>query len=315
MMKMDYTVNSTKAYHVNQLNSLGWELTVCNALYPENTPLRKLLRNNNSYGRLLYDYLNNLLPMEKMKRVVEIGGGYGYLMKDFLDSNDVLEPCMLDISPYLMEKQKETLKDHRVSYRLEDFLETAPAFLKGFDLAIMNENLGDFPTLINLSRKIFQLPPDAIDPSLKKVLSFFERYALDRPTEETFHFNAGALEALEKLCASGIPWIFLSEHSCEATVPEQLRPFIRIQSAGNPERISLMGHDEYSIKFSYLEKIANKFGYSCIRGSFINFVQVEMTEELKYIMISYGRNKDEDEIIYHFVEDLYKYEYLILNKK
>ncbi len=85
-------------------------------------------------------------------------------MKGFLDSNNVLEPCMLDISPYLMEKQKETLKDHLVSYRLEDFLETEPAFLKGFDLAIMNENLGDFPTLVNISRKnAFKCRPKLID--------------------------------------------------------------------------------------------------------------------------------------------------------
>ena len=105
-MKMDYTVNSTKAYHVNQLNSLGWELTVCNALYPENTPLRKLLSNNDSYGHLLYDYLSRLFPMEEVKKVIEIGGGYGYLMKGFLDSKYALEPCMLDISPYSYGKTK-----------------------------------------------------------------------------------------------------------------------------------------------------------------------------------------------------------------
>jgi SAM-dependent methyltransferase len=312
---MEYTVNSTKDYHVKQLNSLGWELTVCNALYPENTPLRKLLRNNNSFGHLLYDYLSNLLPMEKMKRILEIGGGYGYLMKGFLNSNNALETYMLDISPYLIEKQKETLKDHHISYRLEDFLQTAPAFLEGFDLAIMNENLGDFPTLINLNAEIFRLLPDVLDPNLKKVLSFFERYALDRPTEETFHFNAGALEAVEKLCASNTPWIFLSEHSCEATVPEPLRPFVRIQSAGNPERISLMGHDEYSIKFSYLQQMAHVFGYKSLRGPFADFISLDFTEELRYITASQGQHSDEDEIVCHFIEDLYKYEYLLLIKE
>lgn len=311
---MNYSVNSTKEYHIEQLNSLGWELTVCNALYPENTALRKLLKDNTSYGHLLYDYLSSVFPMEKIKRVVEIGGGYGYVMKGFLDRNEALESWMVDISPYLLEKQKETLEDHHVNYRLEDFLETDPAFLKGFDLAIMNENLGDFPTLVNLGRDLFQLHPEAIDQILRRTLHFFERYELEKPTDERFSFNYGALEVLEKLCNSGIPCIFLCEHSCEATVPELLRPFVRIQSAGSPEKISLMGHDEYSIKFSYLQQVALALGYRCRRGSVADFIPIDFTEEVRFIMVSGGQYGDEGEVICHFIEDLYKYEYLILQK-
>ncbi|MBA4389788.1 MAG: hypothetical protein C0399_02490 [Syntrophus sp. (in: bacteria)] len=253
--------------------------------------------------------------MEKIKRVVEIGGGYGYLMKGFLDSNKALEPCMLDISPYLIEKQKETLKDYHISYKVEDFLETDPGFLGGFDLAIMNENLGDFPTLINLSRKMLELPPKSHDPYLRQALYFFERYKLDWPPGEAFNLNSGALEAVEKLCASGVSYIFLGEHSCEATVPESLRPFIQIQSAGSPERISLMGHDEYSIKFSYLQQVARALDYRCIRGPFADFIPFDLTEELRFIMASHGQHKDEDEMICQFIEDLYKYEYLVLIKE
>ena len=66
---------------------------------------------------------------------------------------------MLDISPYLLCRQKETLGEHSVTYREEDFLETDTAFLREFDMAIMNENLGDFPTLVNLNQEIFQLSP------------------------------------------------------------------------------------------------------------------------------------------------------------
>ena len=88
-MAENYTLNSTKAYHVNQLNTLGWELTVCNALYPEGTPVRKLLSRNGSFGHLLYDYLSQFIPMENVSQVLEIGGGYGYLMRDFLDRNRI----------------------------------------------------------------------------------------------------------------------------------------------------------------------------------------------------------------------------------
>ena len=71
--------------------------------------------------------------------------------------------------------------------------------------------------------------------------------------------NIGAIETLEKLCTAGIPYIYLGEHSCEASVPEGLRSLIRIESTGNPERISLAGHDEYTIKFSYLQQVAHAF--------------------------------------------------------
>ncbi|MBA4419039.1 MAG: hypothetical protein C0392_14210 [Syntrophus sp. (in: bacteria)] len=311
---MDYTINSTKEYHLNQLNTLGWELTICNALYPENSPLRKHLRNNDSYGHLLYDYLYRLLPMGGIKKVIEIGGGYGYLMKDFLDRNESLEVSMVDISPYLLQKQKETLRHHDVSYREEDFLEVDPAVLAGFDLAVLNENLGDFPTLTNLSCNIFESAPEMIDPNLKRVQYVFEQYSFDRPKEETFNLNIGAINALEKLCASGIPYIYLGEHSCEASAPQPLRHLINIESAEDPEKISLMGHDEYSIKFSYLQQIAHAFNYASIRGPFADYVPFDVTEELRFIMASQGRYKDEDEVVCQFIEDLYKYEYLILMK-
>ena len=155
------------------MNTLGWELTVCNALYPEKTPIRRVLARNDSYGHLLYEYLNQFIPMKNVKKIIEIGGGYGYLMKDFLDCNRSLEPCMLDISPFLLQQQKETLKEHRVTYREEDFLETDTAFLREFDLAILNENLGDFPTLVNLDQEIFQLSSGTVDHDLAASDIFF----------------------------------------------------------------------------------------------------------------------------------------------
>jgi SAM-dependent methyltransferase len=312
--QMKYSLNTTKVYHTNQLNTLGWELTVCNALYPEKTPIRRILAQDDSYGHLLYEYLNRFLPINDVKKIIEIGGGYGYLMKDFLDYNRSLEPYMLDISPHLLRQQKETLKGHRVVYREEDFLETDTAFLQKFDMAILNENLGDFPTLVNLDQEIFQLSTGTPEEDLGKAIYFFERYQLERPPSETFHFNLGALQALEKFCASGIPHIFLGEHSCEAKVPEGLRLPIHIGSTGTPEKISLKGHDEYSIQFSYLQKVAETLGYEAIRGPFADFISFTITEELWSIMASQGRFSDDGEIICQFIEDLYKYEYLILVK-
>ena len=314
-MEQDYSLNSTKSYHAEKLSTLGWELTICNALYPEGTPLRKLLVHNESFGSLLYDYLSKFVPVENVTQVLEVGGGYGYLMRDLLDRNRSLRACMIDISPVLLSKQKETLQELSVNYREEDFLETDEDVLSGFELAILNENLGDFPTLVNINLDLLKASGESDDPILKKAYALFERHNLKNPSVEVFNLNIGAIEALEKLCISRIPYIYIGEHSCEASAPEGLRSIIRVESTGNPERISLAGHDEYTIKFSYLEKVAISHGYRSVRGPFSDFIPIEITDEICFALSSGGHYSDEAEMICQFVEDLYKYEYLILMKK
>ena len=105
------------------LNSLGWELTVCNALYPEDSPCRNVLQTKNSFGVQLYRYLEKLIPLKKIHNILEIGGGLGYLMRDFLSLNRRLKATMLDISPYLLEKQKENLKGFEVDFYENDILQ------------------------------------------------------------------------------------------------------------------------------------------------------------------------------------------------
>ena len=227
---MDCILSTTTDYHVSSLTSLGWELTVCNALYPEETPLRELLRSNDSYGHLLYDYLDRLAPMEKIRNVLEIGGGYGFLMKDFLGRDKTLNACMLDISPFLLGKQKEALSEFNVSYRQEDFMETDPAILKDFDLVILNENLGDFPTLTHIPPDMLQASGNRPARFWKQPVRLFEVYRFEKPDRETFDFNIGAIEAAGETLASGVPYIFLGEHSCEARAPPTFCTIVRIES-------------------------------------------------------------------------------------
>ena len=313
--KLDKKVglNTTTDYHVNKLNSLGWELTVCNALYPEDTPIRKILTDNDSYGHLLYKFLKRYMPVDTFSKIVEIGGGYGYLMRDLFDLNPSFQALMIDISPYLIGCQREMLADCNAVFREEDFLTTDAQVLGGFDLAIVNENLGDFPTLVNVDAELLQSLTLG-DENIEKMKYFFGRYGLNKPPAHMFHFNLGALQVVEKLCASGIPYIFLGEHSCEATVPDNLNLPVHVESRRTPEKISLMGHDEYSIQISYLQEVVKAFGYAAIRGPFADFIPFTVTEELQSIIASQGCFSDDGEIICHFIEDLFKYEYLVLRK-
>jgi hypothetical protein len=307
------TVNSTADYYKSGEDSLGWELTVSNALYPEDSPCRKVLKKAASYGDLLYDHLSLFIPMGKVQNVLEIGGGYGYVMKDFLIRRPSMTATMVDISPRFLAIQRQTLKDYTVNYVIDDFMGLDPSTLAGKDLGILNENLGDFPTLVEIPKTIFD--QSHLEPLERKVQELFSRYSFEVADTDRFSFNLGAVEAAEKLCASGIPYIFMGEHSCEAKVPELYRGILSISSSFQPERISLKGHNEYTIKFSYLEKVAAFYRYSTRRGPFADFLKIQWNDRLRHIMTSPSLADDESEIIRHFIEDLYKYEYLILTKE
>lgn len=294
---------------MNQLNSLGWELTVCNALYPEKSPCRAVLKSNASFGEHLYNFLCRHVPLNRLKRVLEVGGGLGYLMKDFLTRAPDLQATMLDISPVLIQKQKETLAGLPVNFLHLDFLQMPVSDLRGFDLAIFNENLGDFPTLVFQDGILDASDADTIR-SLKRAADYEEEFSLEFASTESI--NIGALEILEKLCGADIPYIFLSEHSCEASLHNPYYPHHNFKAPGAPEKISLRGHTEYTIKFSHLETVARAFRYRVFRGQYIDILPMGLSDKVQTALRSTAPLNDEQEIIQQFFHDLYKYEYLLL---
>ncbi|MBN1546281.1 MAG: hypothetical protein JW902_06445 [Syntrophaceae bacterium] len=311
---MGYYINSTQAYHIREMNSLGWELTVSNCLYPDRSPCRSVLSKRVPYGWLLYEFLDENIPLKEVKSILEIGGGYGYLMQDFLKRNAGFRLTMADISPFLLGKQKKNLADFPVTFLLSDVRDLSESLLKNHDLAILNENVGDFPTAVNLTASAVLVDDDpACGPEMMQIRTLFKRYAFPLPpTEETFNFNLGAVLATEKLCRAKIPYIFISEHSCEASVPDDLRDLIPVSATGNPQRIPLKGHDEYTIRFSDLEIVAGHLGYYVQRGPLADFVQPDFNDSLKWLLKRRHSSKDEHEILRQFIEDLYQYEYLLL---
>ena len=310
---MSYFINSTANYHQQDLNSLGWELTVCNSLEPVNSPCRRVLASPYSFGQHLYNFLTGIIPLADIRTILEAGGGMGYLMRDFLTLNPRLRAKMIDISPYLLAKQKETLQPFETDFELADVLAVPPKALSGFDLAILNENLGDLPTLVSEPGKKNNSDQN-IDPFWERLDYFNKKYNLPLGLNENENINIGAIEIVEKLCLAGIKYIYLSEHSCEAFVPEPMKPYLSLQSSGIPEMISLKGHNEFTVKFSYLQKIAEMLHYRTRRGAFADFLPLSLNDKVKTALRLITPFNDEQEIIRQFVYDLYKYEYLILIK-
>jgi len=314
---MDFTIHSSAAYHRQDLRTLGWETTLCNTLADRHGPCRMTLNIKDSYGNLLFDYLGGLFSFDGISHLLEVGGGYGWLMRDFMNRKPFQKVTLIDISPHLLEQQKKVLRNFPASFsfREEDFLDTPPMVLGDVDLAVLNENIGDYPTITNLTRDFLLAPPATLPSGLQFVWEFFHKYGLPEPLHPVFHINIGALMALEKLCSAQVPFIFLSEHSCEAAVTGLYRDLISVPASDNPECIILKGHDEFTIQFSYLEKIGQYHDYKIIRGPVADYIPFKMTDRLRAIMKAPSPWRDEDEIIRYFVEDLYKYEYLLLTKE
>jgi hypothetical protein len=307
-----YRINDTSDYHLNYLDTLGWELTVCNALEDALSPCRSVLSKKITYGNLLFDFLNSKIRMDTVSSLLEIGGGYGYVMRDFLKKMTPVTAAMLDLSPAMLAKQRETLKEFCVEFIPQNFLSADASFLSKYELVLMNEIIGDFPTLCGLDPRFLAVAENTHDPLLDKVKKMFVSYKLPVPNEP-FNFNLGAVEAAEKLCTAHVRYVYISEHSSESAVLRKKMEETGTSIAGNPEQIRLKGHDEYTVRFSHLAAVADKFGYEALRGQYIDFIALENSGRLNFILNS-NSSKDEHEMIRHFVEDLYKYEYLILKK-
>jgi hypothetical protein len=278
-------------------------------LEPAGSPCRKILTNSGAFGSLLFDYLSSIINVSRVKNILEIGGGYGYLMRDFLSRKPDMNTVMLDISPFLINKQKNVLSGFQVEFIEKDFFSADVDFLSAFDLAVLNEIIGDFPALCNTS--LNDIEGIVQDRFALEAGRLIKKYNLPLPDDREFSFNLGALTAVEMLCSAGVKYIYISEHSCEAVVPEKFRGKIDISSDGYPKKISLKGHDEYTIKFSSIEKIARYYKYRVKRGNYSDFLKINDNDMLNFILSS-NSDKDDHEIIRHFVSDLFLYEYVVL---
>lgn len=313
-------LSRTDDYHKQVLSTLIWEVTLSVMLEDHRSLCRSILQKNESFGNLLYDFLCTIIPMESIRSIIEVGGGYGYLMRDFLIRNKGLCATMIEISPALIEKQKALLGDFNVRFIHDDFFLADPLAFSNIDLAILNEVIGDFPTACNVpANSLFNQadPDDSGNAVQREVFRVRKKYGIVPAVGDQFTVNLGAIQALERLCIARIPNIYISEHSCEARVPERLAGLLALDAIGEPkgvpERIRLYGHDEYTVRFSDLEQVAKSFGYKVRRGQYIDFIEPIIDDEVEFILRLGSSKIDRHEIIRQFIEDLVKYEYLVLS--
>ncbi len=302
-------INDTSTYHKEQIITLGWELTVCNMLYPEHSPCRQVIRKNASYGTLLYEFLSEFIDITQITHIMEVGGGYGFLMKDLLQFCPEALVTMIDISPAMLEEQKRNVQG-KITFIESDFLKVDDDILTNMDLIICNEILGDFITVCNITKEILESSELS---EIKEIRRLIAEYNLGI-CSEPFNFNLGALLALEKMCQAGIKYIYASEHSCESESQGDFKECVHVRPTFNPYEIRLFGHSEYALRFSHLEAVARKWGYTVHRGVYNDIFGCEMTPKLRFILHSTASVKDEYEILRQFIGDMFIYEYVLCTR-
>ena len=299
------SINRTSDYYREGVIDLFTEFTVCESLAHVRSPYMIVLEEKKSYGALVGAFLDRSGLLPEGCRVCEVGGGYGSLMHGFLGEFGlrVGHVVMADLSFYLLKRQREKLRpwSDRVSFLCGDVLELLPAF-SGVDLFICNEMMGDLETWKDLD-------PDRLPGEVDR---FVREYDLDIPLEGPFHFNLGALSLVESLCRKGVP-AFLTEHAADPVIPKDM-DYLRegLARNGGPREIRLKGHSEFTIRFSHLIAVAEKWNRKVKTGSLLDLLYVKKTPGMRFIFKMRAQSTDEQEILYEFLDHAREYRWLLI---
>ncbi|MEA1921829.1 MAG: SAM-dependent methyltransferase [Pseudomonadota bacterium] len=327
-------LNLTSDYYTGAHPSLLWEMTICQSLGEGDGAFAKALEKPAAYGSLIADYLlQSTSSPKECGEIIEIGGGYGTLMAALLEVLKPQQVTMVDISPTLLQKQQERLAQFPITFQRKDIFAWLPTLKRPVDLLILNEIIGDFPTITGLSRASLQahlhksqtepetlgLPSDLSPQELfAEAARLISTYNLDlNNLPETFNLNYGALFFIERLAKTKVSRTFITEHGCDTVLPYpfSLYPAIQPESNNlNPRRIQLKDHDEYNIRFDHLEQIAKALNFKVKRFHLMDLLKVRFDDEINYLLTSQQPINEEQEILLEFYEHVAEYQGILLEQ-
>ncbi len=315
-------------------------MTISQSLGDGDGTFAKTMTNPAAYGALVGKFLlktTSLAPA--CDKIIEIGGGYGTLMAALLTILQPRQISMVDISPTLLKKQQKRLQGFPISFHCSDLFAWLPTLQsQPIDLLLLNEIIGDFPTITDLAKKtltnsinlfrqrpqITDKPASSITPAslsntelLNEATRLITTYNLnvdDLP--ETFNLNYGALLFIERLAQTKVARTFITEHGCDTALPYPFSLFPAIQPIAdrNPRQIKLKDHDEYNIRFDHLEQIAQALKFKVTRFHLMDLLQVRFDDEINYLLTSQKPVNDEQEIYLEFYEHVAEYQGILLEQ-
>ena len=281
------------------------EYTINESLSGVGSPYMGLLENPRPFGQIVAEKLEGLGLLPDGSIIMEAGGGYGSFMEAMLSSSRGLikKVLMADLSPELLKKQRKTLEPFKgmVSFINADIHEILSA-IRGIDLIIMNEVIGDLDTMTGLE-------PGSLPGTIS---SLKDKYGLDIPESGAFALNIGAIQAVEAVCSKGIP-AYISEHSCDPVIPEDM-PWLAkgLELDSYPREIRLFTHSEYTVRFGHLISVAQYFGRRTMTGSYIDLVGLKRKPSYKFIFEAGACSTPEQEIVLEFLDHIREYRWLII---
>ncbi len=309
-MNIEPSLNRTDGFYRGDAPSLFWELTVCQSLGAADSPYRHALERPAPYGALVARFLADRLGTRSFGTVVEVGGGYGTLMAAFLDAARADRVVQVDLSPRFLDEQRKALAG-RPGVR---FVEAdGAAFFRDLDrtvdLVIANENLGDLPTVVGLRPE--QLSAGGAGLA-GRVAAVAARYGLDLAgAPDPFAFNLGAVAFLEAV-AGKARVVLVTEHSCDPVLGPPYAFLPRPPGGGWPRRVALKDHDEYTVRFDHLERVARALGFRAERFPLAELVGLRHDDAIRSVVRSRGLGAERAELTCELCEHIAEYQGLLL---
>jgi 2-polyprenyl-3-methyl-5-hydroxy-6-metoxy-1,4-benzoquinol methylase len=251
-------------FHVRGIADAWWEFdrvepTVNHGLRFPNQMLGGLDYGSRFCVSTLKPEVTPSLRHKKPLDVLEVGGGTGTFGRSFIKQSQsfahqdgnrpTLNYHILDLSPVLIENQKQVLAD--LLPEQNHFHQEATTFdLHGqrFDLIVANEVIADFPVA---SVRALHEGNEQDVTWTGEGASYLEKYGLttkDAPAE--FKVNKGAMKFIERCWEHLNPGgtVVLSEYGSTSAYPVQTFH---------------LNHEEFSIQFLHLAECATKVGFIC----------------------------------------------------
>lgn len=323
---MTISENDTRGYHRSDRASLGWEQTISECLRDPASAYMEALEVRRAYGDVVGDLLESRGMIRDGFRLLEVGGGHGTLARRILTRFPGVTMTMADISPVFSARQRESLAEFGgratvIEADVFDYL----ARSDHFDLIISNENMGDFPALVDIPTKLLAYAGGPAGASgktdsrqeayLAEARDFIRTLGID-PAEapQTVNLNTGAVRFV-RAALQKADRLFAVEHSSDWSLPESMIGIVRDSRPDFwPKKIILFSHIEITVCFDHLKRALGAEGVSWESGRMMDLLSVRHDPEIRYIMTSGSIQTPSHEIIGEFIDHVKEYQWLLAHR-